>query len=194
MPLALLLAAPSAGAAPQRVLVDDNRFSPTAVSVNPGETVTWDFQEPQHTTTSVARQLDRWDSGLVEPGRTFTRTFNKAGRFKYICEVHPFMVGTVSVGARERERPRISGFKPRRSRARRSATLTFTLSEEAIVKVTIKRGRAKRSVTKRLTAGRRSVKLSLRRLKAGRYGVSAVATDAWGNRSRTAKARVRVVR
>ena len=33
----------------------------------------------------------------LDQGQTFTATFAKAGTFPYICNIHPFMTGTVVV-------------------------------------------------------------------------------------------------
>jgi len=36
-------------------------------------------------------------AGNIEPGKTFTHKFPKAGTYKYVCSVHPGMEGTVKV-------------------------------------------------------------------------------------------------
>jgi plastocyanin len=38
-----------------------------------------------------------WQSPLLAPGETFTRTFDTPGVFPYLCSVHPFMTGSVTV-------------------------------------------------------------------------------------------------
>jgi hypothetical protein len=40
-----------------------------------------------------------FDSGILEPGAVFTRTFDEIGSFDYSCVVHPSMTGTVTVVA-----------------------------------------------------------------------------------------------
>src|SRR5579885_3391181 len=37
-----------------------------------------------------------WDSGILNPGQSFSFTFNKPGVYNYICNVHP-MSGTIVV-------------------------------------------------------------------------------------------------
>ena len=64
--------------------------------VKAGTTVTWENRDnTQHTTTSTASP-PVWDSGILNPGQSFSFTFNTPGTFSYICNVHP-MAGTVVV-------------------------------------------------------------------------------------------------
>jgi plastocyanin len=70
-------------------------FNPDDVSVAVGATVTWTNTDSEaHTSTS-----DRagWDSGVVQPGATFSATFPTAGTFTYHCTLHPGLVGTIVV-------------------------------------------------------------------------------------------------
>ena len=74
----------------------------TTVSV--GDTVTWNFVEgtdlDAHTTTSIDGGV--WDSGQVDAPGTFSLTFDTAGVFLYLCEIHPFqMAGVIVVEAAE---------------------------------------------------------------------------------------------
>jgi plastocyanin len=80
------------------VAVRDFRFVPAQVTVAPGTTVTWVNCEGEtidpHTSTSDA---GAWESGLLQPGETYSRTFEEGGSFPYHCTPHPFMRGTVTV-------------------------------------------------------------------------------------------------
>lgn len=59
-----------------------------------GTQVIWENEDDtQHTTTSVN---GIWDSGILNPGQSFSFTFTKPGTYSYICNVHP-MTGTVVV-------------------------------------------------------------------------------------------------
>ena len=71
----------------------DFAFSPASVTVDVGDSVTWsnDGEEP-HTATGSG-----FDTGTVAPGASASATFSTAGSFSYICEIHPFMKGTVVV-------------------------------------------------------------------------------------------------
>jgi amicyanin len=80
------------------VAVRDFTFVPAEVRIAPGTTVTWVNCEPEnidaHTSTADG---GAWDSGFLQPGETYSRTFDEAGAFPYHCTPHPFMRGTVAV-------------------------------------------------------------------------------------------------
>ena len=70
-------------------------YAPDDVQIAVGDTVTWmNTDTVSHTTTS---NQAGWDSGIVGPGRQFSRTYTTAGTFAYHCAIHPGMVGTVTV-------------------------------------------------------------------------------------------------
>ena len=73
----------------------DFEFQPATLTIEPGQTVTWvNCGDQAHTTTSDGGV---WDSDLLFPGETFTRTFGAAGTFPYHCTPHPVMQGTIIV-------------------------------------------------------------------------------------------------
>ncbi len=77
------------------VRIRDFSFGATEIRVSRGTRVTWVNCDPMaHTSTS---DTDAWDSGLLSPNTTFSRTFDQAGRFPYHCEPHPGMRATVVV-------------------------------------------------------------------------------------------------
>jgi plastocyanin len=47
-----------------------------------------------HTATATDRTFD---SGILDPGKSYSYTFEKAGTFDYACLVHPQMKGTIVV-------------------------------------------------------------------------------------------------
>lgn len=68
--------------------------SPTLV-VRPGTTIVWENQDPvDHTVTA---DDGAFDSLLIKPNATWSRTFDAAGTFPYHCAPHPFMKGIVVV-------------------------------------------------------------------------------------------------
>ena len=77
------------------VSIVDFAFEPATIDATTGSTVVWtnDGQAP-HTVTG-----DFADSGILEPGQTFSHTFAEEGEFGYACAIHPEMVGTVRVTA-----------------------------------------------------------------------------------------------
>src|SRR6478672_9794417 len=77
-------------------------FSPSSVTIHPGDQVKWTWGSDGHSTTSGSPGMPNgiWDSGIHNQGATFTRTFNSAGTFPYYCTPHGgccAMVGTVMV-------------------------------------------------------------------------------------------------
>ena len=77
--------------------IRDYRFGPDAIEVAVGDTVTWTNQDDfRHTTT---QDDDLWDSGPLEPGGTFARTFDQPGTYRYLCNIHNTMTGQVIVVA-----------------------------------------------------------------------------------------------
>jgi plastocyanin len=190
--LALALAAP-ASAGESGVTIGDDFFKETTVQIQPGDSVKWSWTgSDTHTVTANAGQTEKFASKEQSSG-SFSHTFAKAGRFSYHCEIHPTqMRAVVEVGSA----PFPDTTLPKVSRAvgkpgRGQAVVRFRLSEKAKVKLTL-RGPTRRKVTKSLGKGSR--KLRLRRLKAGSYRATLVATDAAGNKGRAAKASFRVSR
>jgi manganese oxidase len=60
-----------------------------------GTTITWvNNDNVAHTTTS---QNNVWASPDMEPGSSYSRTFQSTGSFPYYCIYHPGMVGTIVV-------------------------------------------------------------------------------------------------
>jgi plastocyanin len=75
------------------VSIVDFAFSPRRLAVTAGDSVTWTNNgRSPHTTSSRV-----WDSGILSPGDTFTRTFDSPGRFRYRCNLHPEMKGVILV-------------------------------------------------------------------------------------------------
>ena len=77
-------------------------FSPSSVTIHPGDQVKWTWGSSGHSTTSGSPGQPNgiWDSGIHNQGATFTHTFNSAGTFPYYCIPHGgccMMVGTVMV-------------------------------------------------------------------------------------------------
>ncbi|HEX8276566.1 MAG TPA: cupredoxin family copper-binding protein [Longimicrobiaceae bacterium] len=70
-------------------------FGAAEIRVSRGSRVTWvNCDAVAHTSTSDA---SGWDSGLISPNTSFSRTFDQPGRFPYHCEPHPGMQAVVVV-------------------------------------------------------------------------------------------------
>jgi plastocyanin len=91
------LAPPPAPTTPGAVLVRISQFaySPSEITIRQGQTIEWVNQDPDaHTATADGRS---WDSGLLQDGERYSRTFTTPGRFQYFCIPHPQMTATVVV-------------------------------------------------------------------------------------------------
>ena len=77
------------------VTIVDFGFTPDAVTVTTGGTVTWtNAGIAPHT---VSATDDGLDSGILESRSTYSFDFPASGTFTYRCDIHPQMVGTVRV-------------------------------------------------------------------------------------------------
>jgi trimeric autotransporter adhesin len=77
-------------------------FAPSSVTIHPGDTVQWGWDDNDHSSTSGTPGSPNglWDSGIRNRGASFSHTFNSAGSFPYYCTPHGQccgMVGTVTV-------------------------------------------------------------------------------------------------
>ncbi len=71
-------------------------FSPMSLSVSPGATVT--VKNEDSATHTVTASDKSFDTGDVAPGGTKTFTApKKAGSYSYICSIHNYMQGTLTV-------------------------------------------------------------------------------------------------
>ena len=107
---ALAVLAGPALSADQTVSIANNRYTPSEVTINQNEKVTWRFDGPDtnHSVTSdPPGQAESFDSDPGRnpssadhpPGSTFSHTFTRTGSFTYYCKVHPNMRGRVNVTA-----------------------------------------------------------------------------------------------
>jgi plastocyanin len=213
-PLCLLTPASPAVAADRAVSISVFAFRADALTINPGDTVTWRWRGPDtnHSVTAVAGQRERFDSDPDrtldainhEVGAIFQHAFTEAGMFDYFCRVHPrFMRGSVTVRAvPDHEAPRIRSLRASLSRhcLRRTrhcgnagARIRFTLSERASVRGQMRRVGAPRAsppaarLRFRGRKGRNEVRLGTRALPPARYRITLRARDAVGNVSERAR-------
>jgi plastocyanin len=90
-------AAASASGTAAQIVISNFAFHPAALTVTPGEKVTVTNRDSTaHTVTDTA--ADGFNTGDVDPGATVTFTAPaKAGTYPYICTIHQFMHGTLTV-------------------------------------------------------------------------------------------------
>lgn len=79
----------------QVVAIKGFAFTPATLTVAAGTPIRWvNKHNVFHTSTS---DKTAWDSGMINPGASWVRTFEQPGTYAYHCTPHPFMVGTVVV-------------------------------------------------------------------------------------------------
>jgi plastocyanin len=79
-----------------QVIMKDIKFNPATLKAKAGQTITWTNDDSVgHDVT--ADGFNSGGAGNIEPNKTFTHKFAKAGTYKYVCSVHPGMEGTVKV-------------------------------------------------------------------------------------------------
>jgi len=83
--------APTSGGA--TVVIKDFAFTPPTVTIKVGETVTWRNEDGvPHDATA-----DSFTSGSISSGESYTRKFDKAGTYTYVCKVHPSMAAAMVI-------------------------------------------------------------------------------------------------
>jgi FtsP/CotA-like multicopper oxidase with cupredoxin domain len=81
----------------EKVVMLDNRYNPTRLTVRAGTTVTWtNTGSNLHTTTSFD---GLWDSGSLQHDESFSFTFSTPGAYRFLCRQHLLqgMTGTITV-------------------------------------------------------------------------------------------------
>lgn len=70
-------------------------YLPISIEIESGTTVTWANDDSVvHTVTDNEKSFD---SEFIQAGKTWSHTFESPGIIDYICTLHPWMKGTVSV-------------------------------------------------------------------------------------------------
>ena len=91
-PAATSSASSSAGT---EVSIANFAFSPDTLTVKVGTTVKWTNNDS--TTHTVTADDKSFDSGNLDPGKSFSFTFKQAGTFSYHCSIHPNMKAKIVV-------------------------------------------------------------------------------------------------
>ena len=90
--------ASTAPTATDKVSIKDMTFTPADITVKVGSMVTWTNNDSiAHTVTADVPGDGAPDSPSIEPGKTYTFEFSKAGTYTYHCSIHPNMTGKVTV-------------------------------------------------------------------------------------------------
>jgi plastocyanin len=77
------------------VIAKDFMFAPTSLTVAAGSTVTWTNKDQEPHTVVSDGGLFR--SAALDSDESFSFRFDKPGSYRYICTIHPQMMGTILV-------------------------------------------------------------------------------------------------
>jgi plastocyanin len=84
-----------APASTKRTVIKNISYVQPGLVVTVGTTVEWTNNDPlPHSVTATDKSFN---SGLIQPGKSFRHTFTKAGTYNFYCMPHPFMKGVVVV-------------------------------------------------------------------------------------------------
>lgn len=84
--------------ATDKVEIKNFAYSPQAITVKVGTTVTWINSDSVAHTVTTSNGPESFNSGSLAQGKTFSFTFTKTGDYKYFCSFHPSMTSaTVTV-------------------------------------------------------------------------------------------------
>ncbi|WP_327149711.1 cupredoxin domain-containing protein [Nocardia sp. NBC_01329] len=79
------------------VEVEEDRFSPTDITIAAGDTVSWHFDgDLPHGVQGIGDKAMGINSPLFEVG-DWSHTFTQPGEYRYLCPIHPDMRGTITV-------------------------------------------------------------------------------------------------
>ena len=90
-------AASSAAAKDATVDIDGFAFGPGEIEVKPGTTVTWTNREDAVHTVADRSELGTEESDDLREGDEFAITYEDPGTYDYVCGIHNYMTGTVTV-------------------------------------------------------------------------------------------------
>jgi len=85
----------SEAAAPNSIEVKDFMFTPTTLTVNAGEEVSWVNKDDEPHT--VVSDTGVFRSSALDTDEKFSFKFDKPGTYHFTCSIHPRMVGTIIV-------------------------------------------------------------------------------------------------
>ena len=75
------------------VNIQNFAFSPSALTITKGATVTWTNNDSApHQIASAT-----FNSQALSQGQTYSFTFTQPGTYSYSCSIHPSMTGTITV-------------------------------------------------------------------------------------------------
>ena len=68
-----------------KVVITNNKFEPKELTIKAGSEVIWENKEGTH---AVTADDGSWTSSGLTAGKTYTRKFDKPGKYAYYCTFH----------------------------------------------------------------------------------------------------------
>jgi plastocyanin len=90
-------AAAAAPAMKPTITIDGYAFHPGTLTVKTGATVIWVNKDDDVHTIKSTGGPEAFSSPALDSGTQFAFVFHRAGTYRYICSVHPFMQGVIVV-------------------------------------------------------------------------------------------------
>ena len=88
---------PTVAASAPAVEIKNDAFLPATLTITAGQTVTFNNEDDDaHTVTATDGSFD---SKGLDSGAVWRHKFEKPGAYRYFCELHPFMKGSIIVKA-----------------------------------------------------------------------------------------------
>jgi plastocyanin len=84
-------------AAVKTVVLRDIEFTPASVSIARGGSVRWSWKDPSASHNVTSRGRNRFRSSDTRLKGTYTVRFTRKGTYRYVCTIHPNMLGKVVV-------------------------------------------------------------------------------------------------
>ena len=81
----------------RRVVLKDIEFSPATVTIRRGDTVRWVWRDPSVSHDVTSRGRLRFRSSQAKLKGTHAVPFKRKGTYRYVCTIHPSMLGKVVV-------------------------------------------------------------------------------------------------
>jgi plastocyanin len=95
-----------AAASNHAVMIEQYAYSPAALTVEQGDTVTWTNHDSVQHDVLVTSGPATFQSPMLGQGQSWSHTFTVAGSYSYICSVHPDMRGSVTARAKATAAPK----------------------------------------------------------------------------------------
>jgi plastocyanin len=79
------------------VAIVDFAFDPAELTVPAGTTVTWTNEDDSPHSIQDDSELGADESADLGPGDSFELTYDEPGTYAYLCGIHNYMTGSVTV-------------------------------------------------------------------------------------------------